>query len=149
MIDCFLRETDIVLPVFEYSSAVWCSAADKHLKLLGSAVSGARFLTVGVFECDIACRRPVAVLCMLYKIRCNPMHHLNGPLPGPYVPVWVTCSAPVAHQYTCAQPHFRTSQCCRTFVSLSVSFWNDLTDPVFDGVGQVGFKNRANTFSLA
>ena len=27
---------------------------------------------------------------MLYKIRCNPMHPLNGALPGPYVPARVT-----------------------------------------------------------
>ena len=26
-----------------------------------------------MFECDIAHRRSVAVLCMLYKIRCNPV----------------------------------------------------------------------------
>ena len=73
---------DFVLPVFEYCSAVWCSAADTHLKLLDRAVSGAQFLTGGVFECDISHRRPVAVLCMLYKIRCNPVHPLNGALPG-------------------------------------------------------------------
>ena len=42
-----------VLPIFEYCSAVGCSAADIHLKLLERAVSGARFLTGGVFECDI------------------------------------------------------------------------------------------------
>ena len=60
-----------VLPVLEYCSAVWCSATDTHLKLLDRAASGARFLTVGVFECDISHRRSVAVLCMLYKIRCN------------------------------------------------------------------------------
>ena len=29
-----------VLPVLEYCSAVWCSAADTHLKLLDRAVSG-------------------------------------------------------------------------------------------------------------
>ena len=39
-----------VLPVLEYCSAVWYSAADTHLKLLDRAVSGARFLTGGVFE---------------------------------------------------------------------------------------------------
>ena len=38
-----------VLPVFKYCSAVWCSAADTHLKLLDRPVSGARFLTGGVF----------------------------------------------------------------------------------------------------
>ena len=71
---CFLG---FVLPVLEYCSAVWCSAADTRLKLLDLVVSGARFLTGGVFECDIAHRRSVAVLCMLYKIRCNPMHPLK------------------------------------------------------------------------
>ena len=39
----------------------------------------------GVFECDIFHRRSVAVLCMLYKMRCNPVHPLNDALPGPYV----------------------------------------------------------------
>ena len=34
-----------VLPDLEYCSAVWCSAADTHLKLLDRAVSGAQFLT--------------------------------------------------------------------------------------------------------
>ena len=82
-----------VLSVLEYYSAVWCSAADTHLKLLDRAVSRARFLTRGVFECDISHRRSVAVLCMLYKIRCNPVHPLNGALPGQYVPVRVTRGA--------------------------------------------------------
>ena len=57
------------LPVLEYCSAVWCSTVDTHLRLLDLAVSGASFLTGGVFECDLAHRRSVAVLCMLYKIR--------------------------------------------------------------------------------
>ena len=60
-----------VLTVLEYCSAVWCLAADTHLKLLDRAVSGANFLTWGVFECVLAHRRSVAVLCMLYKIRCD------------------------------------------------------------------------------
>ena len=55
-----------VLPVLKYCSAVRCSAADTHHKLLDHAVSGARFLTGGVFECAIAHRRSVAVLCMHY-----------------------------------------------------------------------------------
>ena len=54
-----------VLPVLEFCSAVRFSAADTHLKLLDRAVSGARFLTGGVFECDIAHRQSVAFLCML------------------------------------------------------------------------------------
>ena len=138
-----------VLPVLKYCSAVWCSAADTHLKLLDHAVSGARFLTGGVFECDIAHRRSLAVLCLLYKIRCKAMHPFNGALPGPYVPVRVTRGALVTHRYTYAPPRCRTSQYSRTFIPLSASLWNDLANPVFDGVGQVGFKSRANAFILA
>ena len=93
-----------VFPVLEYCSVVWCSAADTHLKLLDRAVSGARFLTGGVFQCDISHRRSVAVPCMLYKIRCNPVHPFNGTLPGPYVPVRVTRGVLVAHRYTYAPP---------------------------------------------
>ena len=58
-----------VLPILEYCSAVWCSAVDTHLKLLDRVVSGASFLTGGVFECDHPHRQSVAVLRMLYKIR--------------------------------------------------------------------------------
>ena len=132
-----------VLPVLEYWSAVWGSAADAHLKLPDSAVSGTRFLIGGVFECDIAHRRSMAVLCMLYKIRCNPVHPLNGALPGPYVPVRLTRGALVSLRYTYAPPRCRTSQYSRTFITLSVSLWNDLANPVLDGVGLAGFKSRA------
>ena len=135
-----------VLSVLEYCSAVWCSAADTHLHLLGRAVSGAQFLTGGVFEYGIALRRSVAVLCMMYKIRCNPMHPHNDALPGPYVPIRVTRRALVPHRYIYAPPCCRTSQYRRTFVLLSVSLWNDLADPLFGGVGLAGFKSRANAF---
>ena len=79
---------------------------------------------------------------MLYKIRCNPMHPLNGALPGPYVTVRVTCGALASLQKL-------TVAYLRTFVPLSVSLWNDLADPVFDGVGLAIFKSRANAYLLA
>ena len=149
MIDHFVRDASGVLSCPFWSSAVWCSAADTHLKLLDRVVSCARFLTGGAFECDIAHRRSVAVLCFLYKIRCNPMHPLNDALPGPFMPVRVTHGAPVAHRYTYAPPRSRTSPLHRTFVPLSVSLSNNLADPVFDGVILAGFKIRANAFLLA
>ena len=136
-----------VLPVLEYSSAVWCSAADTHLKLLDRAESGARFLTGGVFECDISHRRSVAVLCMLYKIRRNLVYPLYGALPGPLARV--TRCALVAHRYTYAPPRCRTLQYSKTFIPFSVSLWNDLANLVFDGVGLAGFKSRANASLLA
>ena len=119
------------LPVLEYCSAVWCSAADTHLKLQDRVVSSTCFLAGGVLHCDLSHRRSVAVLCMLYKIRCNPVHPLNGAplcgaLPVPYVPVRVTRGALIAHRYSFAPPRCRTSQYRRTFILLSVCLWNDL-----------------------
>ena len=76
------------------------------------------------------------------------MHPLNGALRGPYMPVRVTRGALVEHRYTYA-PARRTSQYSRTFIPLSVSLWNNLANPVTDGVGLVGFKSRANAFLLA
>ena len=76
-----------VLPVLEYFSAVWCSAADTHLKLLDRVVSGTCFLTGGVLECEFTHGRSVAVLCMLLKIRCNPIDPLYGALPVSHMPV--------------------------------------------------------------
>ena len=77
------------------------------------------------------------------------MHPLSGALPGPYVPVGITRGALVAHRYTYAPPRRRTSPYSRTFIRFSVSLWNYLANPLFDGVGLVGFKSRANAFLLA
>ena len=111
-----------VLPVLEYCSAVWCSATDTHIKLLD------QFLTGGLFNCDIAHRRSVADLCMLYKIGCDPVHPLNGALPPPYVPVRVIRGVLVEHRYTYAPPRCRISQYNTTFIPLSVFLWNDLAN---------------------
>ena len=100
-----------VMPGLEYCSAVWCSAADTHIKLLDSVVMWCLFFLTGcVFQCNISHRRSVAVLCMLYNIRCNPMYPLYGALPVPHVPVRVTRGALVAHRYTYAPPRCRTLQ---------------------------------------
>ena len=102
-----------------------------------------------VSPCDISHRRSMAVQCMLYKIWCNPVHPLNGALPEPCGPARVTRSALVAHRYTYAPPRRRTLQYSRTIIPFSVSLWNDLANPVFDGVGSAGFKSRANASLLA
>ena len=103
MIDRFLGDAFGVL-----SCQFWCSVCS--LVRGCRAVSGAQFLTGGVFQCDIAHRRSVPILCMFYKIRCNPLHPLNAALPGPYVPVRFTRGALVAHRYTYSPPRCRTSQ---------------------------------------
>ena len=111
-----------------------------HINMLYHVVSGASFLTEGELECNIAHRRSVAAISMLYRIRCNSEHHLYGDLPVPYVPVLVTLCASVAHHNIYAPPHCRTSQYRRTFIEFSVSLWKDLGDSVFEGVGLAVFR---------
>ena len=101
---------NFVLPVLEYCSAVWCSAADSHLTLQDRVVRSAGFLAGGVLDCNLAHRRSVAELCLLFKIKSNPMLPLSGALPLPYVPARVTRCALVAHRHSFAPPRCRTSQ---------------------------------------
>ena len=139
------------LLLLEYCSAVWCSAADTHLKLLDRVVRDASFLTVSAFECDLAHRRSVAVLCMLYKIRWNPIHLLHGALPVPYVPVRVKRFAVIAHRYTfgllAAGPR-STALLIFPCWYFCESCWY-LGGAVFDGVGLAGFKSKVNDFLSA
>ena len=87
----------------------------------------------------------MAVLCMLYKIRCNPIHTLYGALPGPYVPVQVTRGALVAHRYTSARLHYAPHSTAGSFsISVEWSLW-----PCHYEVGLAGSKSKANTFFSA
>ena len=113
MMDCFFGDALGVLSCQFWSTVLPFGAWLLILTLdygMDLVVSGASFLTGGVFECDLAHRRSVAVLCMLHKIRCNSLHPLYGALPVLYVPVWVTRGAVIAHRYTYAPRRCRTSQ---------------------------------------
>ena len=87
-----------------------------------------------------------SILCMLYKIRCNLMHIL-------YCALYLSRMCLFGYKWRCNRtrgaPRWRTLLYRMIFILLSVSLWNDVGDPVFDGVGLAGFKNRANAFSLA
>ena len=67
MIDHFLRDASGVLSCPFWSSVMQCGAR--------LPIHTLNYWTVqSVFERDIAHRRSVAFLCMLYQIRCNLMH---------------------------------------------------------------------------
>ena len=70
------------------------------------------------------------------------MHPLSGALPLPYVQAHVTRGALVAHRHSFVPPRCKTSQYRRSFGPLSVSLLNDLSDPVFDGVGWQVFREQ-------
>ena len=95
-------------------------------------------LIVDLWQYCVCCIRSGVTQCTLLMV-WSPGHAL-----GPFVTVRVSRDALVAHRYTYALPRCGTSQYRITFIALSVSLWNDLADPVFDGVGLAGFKCRAN-----
>ena len=138
-----------VFPVLEYCSAVWCSAADTHLKLLDRAVSGARFLTGIMFECDIAHRRSVEVLCICcIRSGVTPctllmVFYLDRMCQcGLHAVLWSHISTLMHHSLqNLAVPH---DFCFPLSVHLERS-----SLPAFDGVGLAGFKSWANAFLLA
>ena len=101
-------------------SAVWCSSADSHLKLLDKDVKSACLIAGDIL--DLAHRRSVALLCMLFEIKCNPMHPMSGALPLPHVPARDT------RRHSFATPSFRTSQHRGSFVPLLLSPWNDINE---------------------
>ena len=101
LIDCFFGDAFVVFSCPLLSTVLQCGARLQMytlIKLLDRVVNGASFLTGGVFECDIEHRRSAGVLCVLYKVRCNPLHPLYGVIPVPYVPVRVTRGALVEHR---------------------------------------------------
>ena len=104
------------------------SAAETHWKLLDRAcVDGASFWTWCGFKCDLEHRHSVAVLCMMYKITCNPMRPHYGALPLPcqcglHVVLWAHIGI-LAHLLD-IEPYSTAG-----LLILSVSLWNDLADP--------------------
>ena len=66
------------LPVLEYCSPVWMSAAAFHLGLLDRVVSKALRLSNGVVVYYLEHRRFVTDFCMFYKILRNPIQALES-----------------------------------------------------------------------
>ena len=100
-----------------------------------------------MFECDIVHRRSVEVLficgtltCIL-MITCIPMHPFYGA-----VCASASYTRCVAHRNTYVPSRCKTSHYRMRFIPLSASLWNDLADPVLDGVGLADLKSRANAF---
>ena len=96
-----------------------------------------RFLTGSAFHCNIAHRRSVAVLCILYIRSCVTRCTIFMVL---YLCRIACASAGYSRcfgrtsVYSCASL-LKNFAYHMTFISLSVSLWNDLADPVFfDGV---------------
>ena len=136
----------LILPVVEYCSPVWSSAAEGHLNLLDRIVRRISRMRNGLVQCDLWHRRNVAALCMLHKIRSNADHPLHPRLPPPFVPARALRHHVQCHAHQLAPIHCRTGQYQRSFEPRVSSLRNNLGyDVVFDG-GLQRFKTTTHRY---
>ena len=133
-----------ILPILEYCSPVWGSAAGSHLRLLDRQIHAVSRLCPDQILKPLNHRRFVAGMCMLYKIHSNPKHCLYGELPPACQRVRHTRAAAVAHPCDLEVPRCQTSQFGRCFLPPHVRMWNDLPSSVFDSGTLNGFKGAVN-----
>ena len=105
-----------ILPVLEYCSPVWMSAAASHLSLLDPVVSQVGRLSGGSVSCDLWHRRKVASLSVFFKSDRLVDHHVRGLFPAQYVLRRPTRGALAAHSRSFEMPRSRTVQFSRSFV---------------------------------
>ena len=82
-------------------------------------------------------RKIGSLLCLLYKIRCKPVHPLNGARMcqcGLHAVLWSHIGT-LMHRLA-AEP----CNIAELLIPFSLSLWNDHANPVFDGVGLVGSR---------
>ena len=148
MIDCSSGDAFGVLSCQFWNTVLQCGVRLPIHTLLDRVVSGAFFLASGVLNCGIhivdlwqccvCCTRSgvtrFAHFVALYLCRMcqSGLHAVFRSHIG------IVICVPAAEPRSTAG-----------LIHLSVSLWNDLVDPVFDGVGLAGFKSRSNAFLLA
>ena len=136
-----------ILPVLEYCSPVWMSAATSHhLSLLDRVVSQVGRLSSGSVSCDLWHRRKVASLSFFFKIDSLVDHPVHGLFPAQYVLRRPTRGALAAHSRSFEMPRSRTVQFSSSFVLSCVRLWNGLHESVFVGEGLGAFKTSVNRF---
>ena len=135
-----------VLPILEYCSPAWGSAAECHLQFLEHQVYSVATLCPDQTFLSLCQRRHVAALCMVCKVNSNSNHCLFSELPSVSVTVRHTRVAAAAHTLEFAVSRCRTSQYAMCFLPGQNRVWNDLPYTVFDTRTLNGF-NEATLYS--
>ena len=134
-----------VLPLLEYCSPVWMSAAARDLSLLDKVVRGGRFLFPDSKNYDLDHRRMISCLSVFHKLYFNRDLPLSSIIPDPLHLPRTTRFAEHQHEYAVAVPHCRTSQFQRCFIPSTCKLWNSLPDEVMQTEPQK-FKKQCNGF---
>ena len=137
-----------ILPVLEYCSLVWMSAATSHLSLLDRVVSQVSRLSGGSvtaifgigakWHLGVSSSRLAVWLITLCVVFFPAQYALRRPTRG----------ALAAHSRSFEMPRSRTVQFSRSFVLSCVRLWNGLHESVFAGEGLGAFKTSVNRFLL-
>ena len=136
-----------LLPVLEYYTAFWMSAADCHLRFLDRVVSRASAMCGRAIPCDLWHRLWVVFLCLFYKIGGNDCHPVGSLfLAARRAPIRVTRRGLVAHTFTFEVPRVRTSQFSRFFMPDCVRGWNSFDGFIFESEDDGEFKSLINCF---
>ena len=136
------------MPILEYCSPVWSSAADTHLRLLDRTVRSVAALSNGQIVCDLEHRRSVAELCVFHKLFFNPDHPVKHHMPGPMLRRRVTRRTDAAHEFAVQPINCRTEQYSRCFIPRVSTLWNSLDGDVFNESTLSSFKSRTNRLLL-
>ena len=117
-----------ILPVLEYCSLLWMSAATSHLLLLDRVIGRVSQLSGGSVNCDFWHRCIVESLCVFFKYDSLVDHPVRGFFPAQCVLRRPTHGALAAHSRSFEMPRFRTGQFSRSFVPSCIRLWNGLLD---------------------
>ena len=132
-----------VLPLLEYCSPVWMSAAARDLSLLDRVARGGRFLFPNSVSYDLDHRRMVSCLSIFHKLYFNSELSLSSLIPEPLLLPRATRFAEQQHQYAVGVPRCRTNQFQRSFIPNTVGLWNDLPEGILELEPQK-FKHSCN-----
>ena len=133
-----------VLPLLEYCSPVWMSAAARDLALLDRVVRGGRFLFPNSGSYDLDHRRMISCLSMFHKLYFSRELSLSTIIPEPLRVPRATRFAEQQHQYAVNVPRCHTSQFQRCFIPHTAKLWNGLPGDVIEA-GLQKFKKSCNS----
>ena len=139
---CFFS---FLLPIFEYCSPVWGSAASQHLSLLDKVLKHITNL-VPDLHIDLSHRRSVASLCMFYKIfknNCHPVHNFFPPF---FNRIRETRGNIKLNNSAFRPPLCRTEQFKRDLIPRCIKYWNSLPDDTVSAPSIQSFKLGVNSF---
>ena len=119
-----------VLPLLEYCSPGWMSAAARDLSLLDRIARGGRFLFPNCRSYDLDHRRIISCLSMFHKFYFNRELPLSSLIPEPLLLPTAIRFAEQQHEFAVTIPCCRTFQFQRCFVPFTSKLWHGLDGEV-------------------